>query len=515
VFNAGGSGDKGVAMAVSLSGWTYQLKIEGMLLKGLETGGYRPLVATDSGSARRSRGYMRTFAINTLPIERYATGHAEEAAALLEGDLTAQWLKTLTYRGANVGQHVLSSLSRTLFRGSVSLDDDTARQVVLELLPRSMAMVHTAERLLDAVDPKLLLFNEPRYAIYGPIFETALARGYDVVQFVHAFSDDALVFKRYTEQTKRVHPRSLGAESWREVKEGPWSEAMETELWQSFDRRYAGNDSLSRRMYSHTRAQSAEELVRRLGLDPDKRTAVLFSHVLWDANLFYGDDLFADQEEWLVETVRAAAANDQLNWIVKLHPANVWKRELEGVTGELPELEAIERRVGELPSHVCLLLPESDVSAQSLFAVADFGITIRGTVGVEAPCFGIPVVTGGTSHYSGRGFTLDSATREAYLDLLGRLQDEPQLDDDAVRLARMHAHALFCRRPLAFTSFRSHVDRRGGSSVLRQNLQITVSSPEELASAADLAKFASWVESGREDYLRPLVETPAFPRISS
>ena len=36
--------------------------------------------------------------------------------------------------------------------------------------------------------------------------------------------------------------------------------------------------------------------------------------------MFYGRDLFADQEEWFVETVRAAAANDAVNWVVKLHP---------------------------------------------------------------------------------------------------------------------------------------------------------------------------------------------------
>jgi hypothetical protein len=50
---------------------------------------------------------------------------------------------------------------------------------------------------------------------------------------------------------------------------------------------------------------------------------VVFSQVLWDANLFYGEDLFEDAGEWFVETVRVACANSAMNWLIKLHPANV------------------------------------------------------------------------------------------------------------------------------------------------------------------------------------------------
>ena len=101
------------------------------------------------------------------------------------------------------------------------------------------------------------------------------------------------------------------------------------------------------------------------------------------------------------------------------------------------------------------------MSTLSLFELADFAITIRGTVGVEAPVFGVPVVTGGTSHYSGRGFTLDSATQDEYRALLARLHEQPPLTDEQVLLAKKHAHALFVRRPLHFTSFRSEIDIDG------------------------------------------------------
>jgi hypothetical protein len=501
--------DGPLAVVASLSAWPYQLKLEGILMRALALEGFRPLVLT-SRRVRRSAGrYHRAFGLDAIELERFerdadVAAARREAAALLERAAGVQELKALHYHDVNVGQHVLSTVSRRLFDGSVRFEDAEAQALVSELLPETMALTLTAERMLDELRPDVVVFNEARYAGYGPIFEAALARDLNVIQFVHGYSGDSLVFKRYAAGTSRIHPRSLGDAAWAEVAHGTWTPAQEAELTAQFDVRYGAVDVLSRRLHEHTRLRGRDGLSAELGLDTSKPTAVLFSHVLWDANLFYGDDLFEDQEEWLIETIRAAAANPHLNWVVKLHPANVWKRKLEGQTGELPELEAIRSKLGDLPAHVRLLLPDTDVSTLDLFEVADFAITIRGTVGVEAPVFGVPVVTGGTSHYSGRGFTLDSATQAEYRSLLARLHDEPPLTEAQRLLARKHAHGLFVRRPLHFTSFRSVIDAEERGP-LSHNLELTVSSRAELEAAEDLRTFARWAADGsREDYLAPL-----------
>lgn len=502
--------DGPLALVVSLSGWPYQLKLEGMLARALVLEGFRPLVLTSRGVRRSAGRYHRAFGLDAVELERFASeadvaAAAKDAGSLLERTASVQELKALHYREVNVGQHVLSTVSRRLFDGSVRFEDPEAQALVRQLLPETMALALTAERMLDELRPELLVFNEARYAGYGPIFEAALARDLNVVQFVHGYSDDSLVFKRYASGTSRVHPRSLGDASWAAVEDAPWTEAREAELTAQFDIRYGAADVLSRRLHEHTRRRDRTELVAELGLDPAKPNAVLFSHVLWDANLFYGDDLFEDQEAWLIETIRSAAANPHLNWIVKLHPANVWKRRLEGQAGELPEVQAIRSKLGELPAHVRLLLPDTDVSTLSLFELADFAITIRGTVGVEAPVFGVPVVTGGTSHYSGRGFTLDSDSQDEYRSLLARLHEQPPLTEEQVLLAKRHAHALFVRRPLHFTSFRSVIDPESRGGPFSHDVELVVSSRAELQAAPDLREFARWAaDTSREDYLAPL-----------
>jgi hypothetical protein len=221
--------------------------------------------------------------------------------------------------------------------------------------------------------------------------------------------------------------------------------------------------------------------------------------------MFYGRDLFADQEEWFVETLRAACRNDRVNWVVKLHPANVWKLRRDGYEGELDEYVAIREQIGELPPHVHLLPPDTDISTWSLFPVTDYGVTIRGSTGFELPCFGTPALTAGTGFYSGRGFTVDSESAEEYLGRLRAIHEVPPPTPQQVELARKHAYAMFRLRQTRFTSFRSvyrSVDEIDANSPFEATIEVSARTPEELARAEDLRRFGDWaVDSRALDYL--------------
>lgn len=503
-----GSGEGPHVLIASLTDFPYQLKLEGMLAKALELEGCAITMLVLPGTATPRR-YHRVFGIDRfvelpdyggLALDRQA---ADEAVRLLAEPLDAAALKDLSFRGAAVGRYVLSTMSRNLHASSVDLDDAEAQGALRTLLPAALRSALAAEALLEELRPDAVLFTERNYSDQGPLSDAALHRGLNVIQFVSALQDEGIVFKRYTEETRGLHPRSLSDKSWAVVRGLPWGDEQERELDEEFSRRYDGSQQVSRRLQEWTRPYAPDELRTALGLDPAKRTAVVFSHVLWDANMFYGTDLFTDQGEWFVETVRAACRNDRVNWIVKLHPANVWKLRRDGYAGELDETQLLRQRLGDLPPHVALLRPESDISARSVFDVADWGLTIRGSVGFELPCFGVPVLTAGTGFYSGRGFTVDSETATEYLAHVGRIETIPPLSSDAVELARRHAHALFRLRPTRFTSFRNVVQPLARiGHVFDHDLVPTVQTRAELEAAEDLRRFARWaVRSTDEDYL--------------
>jgi hypothetical protein len=503
---------RGIALLASLSYSTYQAKLEGMFAKAFQLRGLEPVVATlpDAAFARR---YLATFGVRRfVTLENYLDEEREREArrtgeALLARVSDAADLRELRFRGADVGREALSTISRYLHEGGVALDDPRARELLAELLPAAVRTALAAEALLDDLKPELVLFNERNYADQGPLCDVALNRGLNVIQFVAGFEDDTMVFKRYTAETKGIHPRSVSDESWPGIAAMPWTERHDRELEDDFARRYDKTATyFARWNQGWTERRSRDEIVAQLGLDPARRTAVVFSHVLWDANMFYGRDLFADQEEWFVETVRAACRNTAVNWIVKLHPANVWKRRRDNVAGELDEDVAIREGVGELPPHVHLLPPDTPIATWSLFDVTDWGLTIRGSVGFELPCFGKPVLTAGTGFYSGRGFTVDSETADEYLARVAAIQDVPPPSEEQVALARKHAYALFRLRQTRFTSFRSvfvPVERIGRPS--EATIEVRAGSADALARSDDLRRLGEWaVESRALDYLEPV-----------
>ena len=94
---------------------------------------------------------------------------------------------------------------------------------------------------------------------------------------------------------------------------------------------------------------------------------------------------------------------------------------------------------------------------------------------------------------SGFDFTLDHDSAESYRATLARLETVPRLSADAVRRAKVHAHALFIRRPWILRSF----ELEFGTDVtdpFYQNLHPTVSSDAEIARNGDLDAFADWAE---------------------
>lgn len=497
-----------VALIVSLHEYVFSMKLEGMLAKAFELQGLAPVFLVPSGSVLPRR-YLQRFGARRfveLPdyIDEEIVREAErEAVELARGFESMQDLMTLSYRGATIGRYVASTVSMMRREGAVDLADPRTRAMVEEQIAIAVRSTLAATAILEDLEPKLVFFNDRNYAVEAPLSDLALERGLNVVQWVAAFQDDALVFKRYTAETRRVHPRSLSEASWERVKQLDWTANREAALDREFARRYDGSQYLVRRNQEWTQPCTQEEITRELGLDPAKKTAVVFSHVLWDANMFYGEDLFDDQESWFVETVRAACANPRVNWVIKVHPANVWKRKQAGATTELSDLGAIREHVGDLPSHVKLLLPDSTIATRSLFDMTDWGITIRGSVGIELPCFGIPVVTAGTGFYSGRGFTVDSRTAAEYLQRLASIEEIPSLTPDDVRLARKHACGLFLLRPCHFTSFRPRF--RPLSEIqhpINPDLIVTAGSHGELERAEDLHRFGDWAVNSRElDYL--------------
>jgi hypothetical protein len=497
------------ALVFSVGDAIATLKLEALFATALRLRGWRVAVVLGSRRDDRARSYHRAFGardfvyLDEAPVEEAALRRADDTAkALLSGDISVRDIKSWSFEGAWIGSQVLSWVGRIAHRTAIDFSAPELRGALSDELRRGVANVLRARTLIGARRPRLGVANEVNYAQWGPLVDHTIALGGSVIQFVQPWRDDALFCKRLVPETRRMHPASVSPATFAAIDAEPWTATKEEELAVIFADLYGGKWVRQRVNQQNTERLDPGAVVRELGLDPAKKTAAVFSHVLWDANLFWGEDLFEDYGEWFVETLRAAAANDRVNWIVKLHPANRWKRDLDGVDTELAELALIRRHLGTLPPHVKLVLPETRISADSLYPMIDWGVTVRGTVGMELPCFGIPALTAGTGRYSGLGFTEDSASREEYLGRLLRIETIGRLAPEAVLRAKKHAHAVFTRRPWLMRSMRCSFNLPYRPNYpLNQNVALTARSMAEIEAAGDLGAWADWATSDRPDYL--------------
>jgi hypothetical protein len=371
-----------------------------------------------------------------------------------------------------------------------------------------MASAVAVKTIVEELQPSLVLTEDTAYTPKGEILDICVEAGIPVVRWFPAHKGNALMLKRYS-LTNRDHDLySLSDASWRAVRDMNWSSKRSEELKRELSDCYARGDWYGEAGTQFDKHLLGVDTVRhRLRLDPSKKTAFIFPHISWDASFGRGQDLFDSYEEWLIETVRAACANEKLQWVIKIHPAHVLKA-LYGQRG-LTEEETLRRRIGRLPPHVSLLSADSDISTFSLFPVMDYCLTVRGTAGLEAACLGIPALTGGTGRYDRKGFTIDSATPQQYLERIAHIQDIPRLSTAQIELAERYAYGLFLLRPLSLSSVTMGYHKKYGEENLFSLVQINMRTRKDWEEAPDLRAFADWVtKSDEEDFLQPASTDP-------
>jgi len=491
------------ALIVSLADDLQQLRLEALLAKALEIHGAQVAILTFR-SARHAQRYLRGLGIRRLVFyEDFIPAKPAWDAASLDACRTVQDFKRFTFHGARVGRQALSTVVRGAYEPRIDLDDPTLRQRLEATIRYAAESAVVGEGVLAHEQPDVLLMMERGYAGLGSIFDIALDRGTPVIQFHSAHRDDAFILKRYTGEERDLAPKSIAPDTWARLLEDGLTPAREQALEAELDARDQGRWFLAKRIRHAGTARTADELRELLGLDPDRPVAGIFPHVLWDASMFYGTDIYPDQGKWFTETIRLAADDERVQWLVKLHPALLWKLGNEGVSAEPAELDMIRSTVGELPGHMRLLLPQDDIRNGDLFQVIDAGITIRGTVGIELPPLGIPVLTAGTSDYAGRGFTIDAADVGEYERNVRSIAELPRLTPEQVELAKLYAYGMFCVRPWRFSSFElDFLPLEEAGDTLAHRLLWHVRTRADLERAEDLASFAHWaLDSDDADYV--------------
>lgn len=140
---------------------------------------------------------------------------------------------------------------------------------------------------------------------------------------------------------------------------------------------------------------------------------------------------FRDYGDWIKATGEFAKGHDSVNWLFKAHPNNA-SYPGTSLRGALPGIEC---------GHVGFACPNWNNAA--VMAAVDGIVSVHGSIGIEAPAIGTPVLLADQGWYHECGFAIWARTRDDYLEKLGRSWWTEIDREDAQRRVEIFAGWLY------------------------------------------------------------------------
>ena len=311
------------------------------------------------------------------------------------------------------------------------------------------------ESIIDSIAPDVVFALNGLFAAEHTMRSVAGRLGIPVVTYELAPRKDALIFGRDFAAPDMVMDGVADDQAARPLT------AVEADALDGLLRARVSGEGAHERYFDDALRHEGESVRTALGLSSETRIVSAFTNLSWDTALLGKDVCFDSQFDWLSETCRIVGSRDDMTLVIRVHPA-------EGRWGTAqPVQQELAARLGPLPSNVVLVPPDQPLSSYGLLAISDLVLCYTTTVGLEAAVRGIPVAVAALTHYRGRGFTSDIASRR---DLEYVLAEPAAMTREQVELARRYAFAFFFRLMIPFRHVGSESGRLTGVPVSAEEL---------------------------------------------
>jgi hypothetical protein len=383
------------------------------------------------------------YATHGLPVWRYGEFVSQDErseARRLASSPSYHEMPGYRWRDVAVGEHALAGSLRFYARGQLD-EADGAETTLRRFLEASLVTAMAMTNLLDREPVDRACFHHGIYVPQGLIAEACRHAAVPIATWNVAYRKGCFLFSH--DDTYHHTMLTEPEEAWEGM---DWRPAQEKEIMDYLESRLTGTRDWL--WFHENPIEDASHIARELGLDLDRPVVGLLTNVFWDAQLHYRANAFADMLDWLLQTIGYFAGRQDLQLLIRIHPAEVRGT----IPSRQPLLPEIGKAFPELPRNVFVIAPESNSSTYAAMDLCD-AVLIYGTkTGVELSSRGTPVIVAGEAWVRGKGITRDASSPEEYFSILDELPWGDRLDEATIRRARMYAYHFFFRRmiPLPF-----------------------------------------------------------------
>ncbi len=365
---------------------------------------------------------------------------------------TEQDYLNFKYESFEIGKTALATYFRAKCSGDIIINDVTKKDLD-NIIFSLISNYNNFKKFFSKSDIFLIFITEVFIEEYASIALAALKTNLILTRFNFTAKDDSMIINKISEMNYRRHHATITSESFKFLKSNLNEKTINEFLESNFKDRYSSKWHLSKRNELKKKELSETEIFKNLNINKNKKIGIIFSHILYDLIYAYGEDIYLNYFNWLGKTLEIVDKFENTQWLLKIHPANVWRYEINKQLKEISEELRVVRKFcdGKL-KNVKIIDYGTNISPLKIMEIADLCVTVRGTSGLEMATMGKQVISAGTGRYDGFGFINTPKSVEEYEKLLNDFENSNFNDflniNDVKKNSKIFYYGLFKCKPI-------------------------------------------------------------------
>ncbi len=361
-------------------------------------------------------------------------------------DDTLKEVKNFKYDGINIGEHANSGTIR-YFSSSNFKKFKNSKEILIKYIKAALVTQKVCENLFKEKKYDEMFINHGIYVPQGVILDCAKKFGVNTSAWCFAYTRNSVNITR-----DDTYHRALIHE-----KEDKWinfnfDQIAETKIDDFLHLRRKGQSlAISDNWNESLKNQNLDikNYLLKRGINTNKPIIGLATNMLWDAQVYFPTNFFKDILEWLFFTIDYFVKRQDLQLVIRIHPAEVLT-----TTKSLERIEElILEKYKKLPGNIFLIKPEDKISTYSIFNKCNAVLVYGSKIAMETMAANIPTIVCGESFLRNKQISFDPDSKEEYHEMLSKLPYlENPIKKERLMLAKKYAFHFFFRRTIKINS---------------------------------------------------------------
>ena len=395
----------------------------------------------------RSDEYLKKTGSNVVKFSDFINSdELHEIQSMKFNNDILENIKNFKHDGINTGEHANSGTIR-YFSSSNFKKFKNSKEILVKYIKAALVTQKVCENLFKERKYDEMFINHGIYVPQGVILDCAKKVGINTSAWCFAYTRNSVNITRDdTYHRALIHEQN---EKWNNFN---FDEKAEKKIDDFLRLRRKGKSlAISDNWNESLKNQNLdiENYLSKRGIDPNKPIIGLATNMLWDAQVYFPTNFFKDLLEWLFFTIDYFIKRQDLQLVIRIHPAEVLTttKSLERVE------ELVLEKYKTLPGNIFLIKPEDKISTYSIFNKCNAVLVYGSKIAMETMAANIPTIVCGESFLRNKQISFDPDSKEEYHEMLSKLPYlENPIKKERLMLAKKYAFHFFFRRTIKINS---------------------------------------------------------------